>query len=120
MDLVTTLPLESIILGGMGIGPHDDDDRVLFVGLIHWIKLVGAHGCVLFVGFIQWIKLLGAHVNTRLGIVPCASLFQSGLAFVTGFCSPPHTALNWMLGTWLRQLVVGAGCPQTCFIFKFE
>jgi hypothetical protein len=69
VDLVTTLPLESIILSGMGIGPEDHDDRALFVGLIHWIKLVSAH---MVTGLPVHMRLVTA--QTGSGMPQCFSV----------------------------------------------
>jgi len=40
---MTTVPIESIITGAMGIVRTDDDKDALYIGLIRWLKLVG-HG----------------------------------------------------------------------------
>jgi len=40
VDVMTTVPIESIVTGAMGILRTDDDKRALYIGLIRWLKLV--------------------------------------------------------------------------------
>jgi len=39
VDLITTLPIETIVTSGLGI-TNTDDSRAIFLALIRWLKIV--------------------------------------------------------------------------------
>lgn len=43
VDLLTTVPIESIVSGALGYHYATDDPKALYLGLIRWLKLVRAH-----------------------------------------------------------------------------
>lgn len=42
VDLITTMPIEGIAVGALGIRNIHQDKRALYLGLVRWLKIVSA------------------------------------------------------------------------------